>query len=109
MLELNANGSALTFRVIGEEPTVLQAWIIPYEEVTYHLVVDGGPDDGAAFAVTATWVPLPDGEIVVRLRLGTAATPPVEELREPLVEALRAAKRALDPAGILNPGVLVDL
>jgi alkyldihydroxyacetonephosphate synthase len=27
---------------------------------------------------------------------------------EPFAEALRAAKRALDPAGILNPGVLVD-
>jgi alkyldihydroxyacetonephosphate synthase len=27
---------------------------------------------------------------------------------EPFAEALRAAKRALDPGGILNPGVLVD-
>ena len=27
---------------------------------------------------------------------------------EPFAEALRAAKRAVDPAGILNPGVLVD-
>jgi alkyldihydroxyacetonephosphate synthase len=27
---------------------------------------------------------------------------------EPFAEALRAAKRGLDPAGILNPGVLVD-
>jgi alkyldihydroxyacetonephosphate synthase len=27
---------------------------------------------------------------------------------EPFAEALRAAKRALDPAGILNPGVLID-
>jgi alkyldihydroxyacetonephosphate synthase len=27
---------------------------------------------------------------------------------EPFAEALRAAKRALDPAGMLNPGVLVD-
>jgi alkyldihydroxyacetonephosphate synthase len=27
---------------------------------------------------------------------------------EPFAEALRAAKRALDPAGVLNPGVLVD-
>jgi alkyldihydroxyacetonephosphate synthase len=26
----------------------------------------------------------------------------------PFAEALRAAKRALDPAGVLNPGVLVD-
>jgi alkyldihydroxyacetonephosphate synthase len=28
---------------------------------------------------------------------------------EPFAAALRAAKRALDPAGVLNPGVLVDL
>ncbi len=27
---------------------------------------------------------------------------------EPFAQALRAAKRALDPAGVLNPGVLVD-
>ena len=27
---------------------------------------------------------------------------------EPFANALRAAKRALDPAGILNPGVLID-
>ena len=27
---------------------------------------------------------------------------------EPFAEALRAAKAAVDPAGILNPGVLVD-
>jgi alkyldihydroxyacetonephosphate synthase len=27
---------------------------------------------------------------------------------EPFAEALRAAKRALDPAGTLNPGVLID-
>ena len=27
---------------------------------------------------------------------------------EPFAEALRSAKRALDPAGILNPGVLID-
>jgi alkyldihydroxyacetonephosphate synthase len=27
---------------------------------------------------------------------------------EPFAEALRAAKRALDPAGVLNPGVLID-
>jgi alkyldihydroxyacetonephosphate synthase len=27
---------------------------------------------------------------------------------EPFADALRAAKRALDPAGVLNPGVLVD-
>jgi alkyldihydroxyacetonephosphate synthase len=27
---------------------------------------------------------------------------------EPFAEALRAAKRAVDPAGVLNPGVLVD-
>ena len=27
---------------------------------------------------------------------------------EPFAEALRAAKTALDPAGILNPGVLID-
>ena len=27
---------------------------------------------------------------------------------EPFAEALRAAKRAVDPAGILNPGVLID-
>ena len=27
---------------------------------------------------------------------------------QPFAEALRAAKRALDPAGILNPGVLID-
>ena len=27
---------------------------------------------------------------------------------DPFAEALRAAKRALDPAGVLNPGVLVD-
>jgi FAD/FMN-containing dehydrogenase len=27
---------------------------------------------------------------------------------EPFATALRAAKRQLDPAGILNPGVLVD-
>ena len=27
---------------------------------------------------------------------------------DPFAAALRAAKRALDPAGILNPGVLVD-
>ena len=27
---------------------------------------------------------------------------------EPFAEALRAAKRTLDPAGILNPGVLID-
>ncbi|WP_176439814.1 FAD-binding oxidoreductase [Haloechinothrix alba] len=31
-----------------------------------------------------------------------------EEVGEPAVEALRAAKRALDPAGILNPGVLLS-
>ena len=27
---------------------------------------------------------------------------------EPFAQALRAAKRALDPAGVLNPGVLID-
>ena len=27
---------------------------------------------------------------------------------EPFAEALRAAKRALDPASVLNPGVLID-
>jgi alkyldihydroxyacetonephosphate synthase len=27
---------------------------------------------------------------------------------EPFVDALRAAKRAVDPAGVLNPGVLID-
>jgi alkyldihydroxyacetonephosphate synthase len=27
---------------------------------------------------------------------------------EPFAEALRAAKRAVDPAGTLNPGVLID-
>ena len=27
---------------------------------------------------------------------------------EPFAEALRAAKRAVDPTGVLNPGVLVD-
>jgi alkyldihydroxyacetonephosphate synthase len=27
---------------------------------------------------------------------------------EPFAEALRAAKSAVDPAGILNPGVLID-
>jgi alkyldihydroxyacetonephosphate synthase len=27
---------------------------------------------------------------------------------EPFAEALRAAKAAVDPAGILNPGVLID-
>jgi alkyldihydroxyacetonephosphate synthase len=31
-----------------------------------------------------------------------------EQRPEPFAEALRAAKRALDPQGILNPGVLVD-
>jgi len=30
------------------------------------------------------------------------------ERPEPFAAALRAAKRALDPAGILNPGVLLD-
>jgi alkyldihydroxyacetonephosphate synthase len=30
------------------------------------------------------------------------------ERPEPFAEALRAAKRALDPRGILNPGVLID-
>jgi len=30
------------------------------------------------------------------------------ERPEPFAAALRAAKRQLDPAGILNPGVLVD-
>ena len=30
------------------------------------------------------------------------------ERPQPFAEALRAAKRALDPAGILNPGVLID-
>jgi alkyldihydroxyacetonephosphate synthase len=30
------------------------------------------------------------------------------ERPEPFAAALRAAKRALDPAGILNPGVLID-
>ncbi len=27
---------------------------------------------------------------------------------EPFAQALRAAKHALDPAGVLNPGVLID-
>jgi alkyldihydroxyacetonephosphate synthase len=27
---------------------------------------------------------------------------------DPFADALRAAKRAVDPAGILNPGVLID-
>jgi alkyldihydroxyacetonephosphate synthase len=27
---------------------------------------------------------------------------------EPFADALRAAKQAVDPAGILNPGVLID-
>ena len=27
---------------------------------------------------------------------------------EPFAEALRAAKRAVDPNGVLNPGVLID-
>jgi alkyldihydroxyacetonephosphate synthase len=30
------------------------------------------------------------------------------ERPEPFAAALRAAKNALDPAGVLNPGVLVD-
>jgi alkyldihydroxyacetonephosphate synthase len=30
------------------------------------------------------------------------------ERPEPFADALRAAKRAIDPAGILNPGVLID-
>ncbi|HYR19309.1 MAG TPA: FAD-linked oxidase C-terminal domain-containing protein, partial [Myxococcales bacterium] len=30
------------------------------------------------------------------------------ERPEPFAAALRAAKRAVDPAGILNPGVLID-
>jgi len=30
------------------------------------------------------------------------------ERPEPFAAALRAPKRALDPAGILNPGVLID-
>ena len=36
-------------------------------------------------------------------RPGTTAQRP-----EPFAEALRAAKRELDPAGVLNPGVLID-
>jgi alkyldihydroxyacetonephosphate synthase len=28
---------------------------------------------------------------------------------DPFATGLRAAKRALDPAGVLNPGVLIDL
>jgi alkyldihydroxyacetonephosphate synthase len=31
-----------------------------------------------------------------------------EERPEPFALALQAAKRALDPAGIMNPGALVD-
>jgi alkyldihydroxyacetonephosphate synthase len=35
-------------------------------------------------------------------------SPTPEPAPEPYAAALRAAKRELDPSGILNPGVLID-
>jgi FAD/FMN-containing dehydrogenase len=39
---------------------------------------------------------------------GKASERPTASARRYFAEALKAAKRALDPHGLLNPGVLID-
>ncbi|MCZ2109041.1 MAG: FAD-binding oxidoreductase, partial [Dehalococcoidia bacterium] len=49
------------------------------------------------------------GTITHHHAVGRDHRPWYDEQRPPLfAEALRAAKKTLDPAGILNPGVLID-
>jgi alkyldihydroxyacetonephosphate synthase len=60
--------------------------------------------DAASDAVMAA-----GGTITHHHAVGRAHRPWYDGQRpEPFAEALRAAKRALDPNGVLNPGVLLD-
>jgi alkyldihydroxyacetonephosphate synthase len=49
------------------------------------------------------------GTITHHHAVGREHRPWYEQQRpEPFAEALRAAKAAVDPAGVMNPGVLID-
>jgi alkyldihydroxyacetonephosphate synthase len=49
------------------------------------------------------------GTVTHHHAVGRDHRPGYDQQRPPLfAEALRAAKRTLDPAGVLNPGVLID-
>ena len=63
-----------------------------------------GVPHGNAYAIAAGW-----GTITHHHAVGRDHRPWYDRQRpDPFALALRAAKAAVDPAGVLNPGVLVD-
>ncbi len=78
-------------------------------EGNLHLNYVGTTDHaGRVTDAVLSWVVAAGGAISAEHGIGQAKTAWIERARGPAaIDALRAVKRALDPAGLLNPGVLL--